>query len=150
MVASLNTQGKEVEPRTPAEAIQPRQGEAGNLPDSETSLQGSSVEKEVKQRAALQGELAKEASLEKQETAAKASPTGNSKASGDNPVVQVLKHISGYQPANSLAPISGANAWSSALKLKQHLQKVSSGDPKKAITWQAALLLKILRVLFRI
>lgn len=147
MVKMLNVQNKEsasiVEGRGPSSA------ETTPVSTGVETQGGIPIHPEKTESSALRGEQAKESSLEKHEKVTKITAIGTSQHTASDPVVQVLKHISGYQPANSLAPINGAAALTTA-KFKQHLQKVSSGDPQKAITWQAVLLLKILRVLFRI
>ncbi len=60
-----------------------------------------------------------------------------------NTVSQVLQRISGYQAANSLAPSTPTDPASFAAILKS----ASNANPDDALTWQATLLLKILRVI---
>ena len=65
-------------------------------------------------------------------------------SAGANTLSQVLQKISGYQAAGALAPSSGIDpaSWSNMLN-----NTSNNNDPKQALTWQATLLLKILRAI---
>ncbi len=142
MLNPLNTAGnKEIETQPkinkPEQSLDSRETTLGKLETLDTLEQKQTAQEQKK------GEALKERQVEQ---AHKPGTTSKPGANTQDPVKMVLKRISGYQPANSLAPQNMA----SAMTFSQRLQQASSGDPSKALTWQATLLLKILRVIFRV
>ena len=150
---------------------------AGTTPETSTSLSTEAVDtkKAPEDRASIEESLEPEAKItveSKDNATAKEidSPTKEAievktgeksdvlnpetkNVQGAQTVQQVLNQIAGYKAANALDPTNGGtnlNGVDPTVWMNSLQQTITTGDPDDATTWQAALLLKILKVVLRI